>query len=54
VLSSLHEFVRYLPTNLRGPEIAAELFASQNAIWDELETLELFQQIGAIPSLAPI
>ena len=31
--------LRYLPTNLRGPEIAAELFVSQNTIRSHLRNL---------------
>ena len=31
--------LRYLPTNLRGPEIAAELFVSQNTIRAHLRNL---------------
>ena len=31
--------MRYLPTNLRGPEIAAELFVSQNTIRSHLRNL---------------
>jgi LuxR family maltose regulon positive regulatory protein len=31
--------LRYLPTNLRGPEIAAELFVSSNTIRSHLRSV---------------